>query len=118
MQFLKSILGTPADAPKRAVTAAEAKALLDSNVNAPLLIDVRQPDEFRTGHAPDARLIPLGDLNKRMSELPKDRQILVICASGSRSSMATHQLVAAGYDAVNVRGGMMGWMQAGLPVKR
>lgn len=117
MQWLKSILSGGSDAPKRAVTVSEARARLDG-ADAPFLLDVRQQDEFRQGHAPGATLIPLDELDGRLRELPKEREILVICRSGSRSGAATHQLVAAGYQALNVRGGMIAWAQAGLPVKK
>jgi rhodanese-related sulfurtransferase len=117
MQLLKSILGGGSAAPERAVSVSEAKARLDG-ADVPFLLDVRQPDEYRQGHAPGARLIPLDELRGRLHELPQGRDILVICRSGSRSGAATHQLVAAGYQALNVRGGMIAWAQAGLPVKK
>ncbi len=62
-------------------------------------------------------MIPLGELSRRMNELPKDRSILCICHSGSRSSVAARQLQAAGYQVINLQGGMSGWERARLPVK-
>ncbi len=56
-------------------------------------------DEWATGHAPAATLMPLGELSERHTELPTDRRIVVICRSGARSSRATEALVDAGYDA-------------------
>jgi rhodanese-related sulfurtransferase len=53
-----------------------------------------------------------------VNELPKDRPILCICRSGSRSSMATRQLAGAGFEAINLSGGMIGWQGAGFPIKR
>ena len=82
----------------------------------PLLIDVRQPEEFRGGHAPGAKLIPLGQLKTRMAELPKNREILCICQTGSRSKNAVRQLEAAGFKVTNVGGGMNAWTRAHLPV--
>jgi rhodanese-related sulfurtransferase len=84
----------------------------------PYLLDVRQPEEYRSGHIPSAKLIPLGDLRSRMNELPKDREILVVCHSGNRSLSATRQLAGAGFNAVNMRGGMIAWSRAGLPVSK
>lgn len=81
-----------------------------------LLLDVRNPDEWMMGHAPDAVLVPLGELGDRHTELPRDRRIAVICRSGGRSARAVEALVGAGYDAVNVAGGMRAWADAGLPV--
>ncbi len=84
-----------------------------------LLIDVRQPDEFRQGHAADAKLIPLGELASRLKDIPRDRDVLLICRSGNRSGSAQRQLLQLGYDRVwNVTGGMNAWTSAGLPVTR
>jgi rhodanese-related sulfurtransferase len=84
-----------------------------------LLVDVRQPDEWNAGHAPKARLIPLGSLNSRLAEVPRDQEVLLICRSGSRSGSAQRHLQQLGYDqVVNVSGGMTAWASAGLPVQR
>jgi rhodanese-related sulfurtransferase len=84
-----------------------------------LLVDVRQPDEWSTGHAPNARLIPLGSLPSRLSEIPRDQEVLLICRSGNRSGSAQRQLLQLGYEQVfNVSGGMNAWAGAGLPVDR
>lgn len=74
-----------------------------------ILIDVRQPEEFKNGHVPGAKLIPLGELSRRLNELPKDKEIACICASGSRSSSAARMLAKQGYTVMNVRGGMYLW---------
>jgi rhodanese-related sulfurtransferase len=50
--------------------------------------------------------------------LPQDREIICVCRSGNRSGAAARQLVAAGYNAFNLRGGMNSWQRAGLPIKR
>lgn len=89
-----------------------------SQANKPFLLDVRQPEEYREGHIHGSRLIPLGELSRRMKELPKDREIICVCGSGNRSSSAARQLAAAGYKVVNLRGGMLAWDRAGLPVKK
>ena len=78
-----------------------------------ILVDVREQDEWDAGHAPDARLVPLSELQQRVAELPEDTQFLVVCHAGSRSMRATAFLRAEGLDAVNVTGGMVGWAQAG-----
>ena len=88
------------------------------NGKRPLVIDVRQPDEYRSGHIAGAKLIPLDELGRRMKELPKNREIICVCASGNRSGSATRKLVGAGYDAVNMKGGMLSWRQAGFPVRK
>ena len=77
------------------------------------MLDVREQDEWDRGHAPQAHLIPMGDIMDRIGELPVDAQIVVICHSGYRSWQVTKALVTAGYDAVNVAGGMEAWQSAG-----
>jgi rhodanese-related sulfurtransferase len=77
------------------------------------MLDVREQDEWNRGHAPDAHLIPMGSLMDRIDEVPDDARIVVICHSGYRSWQVTKALVDAGYDAVNVAGGMEAWQSAG-----
>ncbi|MES4792340.1 MAG: rhodanese-like domain-containing protein [Chloroflexota bacterium] len=82
----------------------------------PLLVDVREPDEFVRLRAAGAILFPLGTLPHRWRDLPGDRPILVICATGNRSASAAAFLLAAGVRAVaNVEGGTVAWYRAGLP---
>ncbi len=84
----------------------------------PILIDVRQPEEYRSGHISGAKLVPLGNLSKSMKELPRNREIICVCQSGSRSQAAAQQLIAAGYSVVNLKGGMDDWQRAGFPIKK
>jgi len=84
-----------------------------------LMIDVREPSEYAQGHAPGTQLIPLGQLQQRLSELVahKDKPVVLICRSGNRSSQAQEILARAGFtQAINVEGGMNAWAKAGLPV--
>jgi phage shock protein E len=97
--------------------AGQAQAKLRQKP-APFLLDVRQPDEYRSGHIEGARLIPLGELGQRLAELPRDAEIICVCHSGNRSSHATRLLGDRGYQAINLRGGMIAWAGAGLPVKK
>ena len=84
-----------------------------------ILIDVRTPGEFLNGHAPDAINIPLNELFFRQSEIPTDRPVVFICATGNRSGNAAMMLKQGGRDDVyNLRGGTMGWMRSGFPVVR
>ncbi len=113
MNIFKSLFGSSTNN----LDTQGAKARIDSTE--PLLIlDVRQPDEYRAGHIAGAKLIPLNELGRRMDELPKDKEILCVCASGARSSAATGQLSGAGFNVVNMRGGMSGWQRAGYPMKK
>lgn len=113
MQLFKNLFG---GGEPTNVTAQEAQAQLKGD-NPPFLLDVRQKVEFKSGHIPKAKLITLNELPNRLDELPKDRTILCVCQSGSRSGMARRQLAKAGFDVLNLRGGMMAWQRAGLPVK-
>lgn len=75
-----------------------------------IIIDVRTPAEYQEGHIPDVANIPLDQLNTRMAEVPKDKNVLVICRSGKRSSQATTLLRNNGFSNVyNVTEGMNGW---------
>jgi rhodanese-related sulfurtransferase len=84
----------------------------------PLLVDVREPDEILAARIEGLVIMPLSQFGSRFQELPTDRPLLVICASGGRSGMASAHLLASGYSASNVLGGMHAWERAGLPLKR
>ncbi len=84
-----------------------------------VVVDVREPSEWAKGHIGNARLIPLGELDKRLEELAafKDRPVIVTCQSGTRSSVACKKLVKAGFARVYMlKGGMTAWEDANLPV--
>jgi rhodanese-related sulfurtransferase len=97
------------------VSTADALALREAGA---FVLDVRQPDEWAAGHIPDATLIPLGDLPARVAEVPKDRQVVVVCRSGNRSATGRDVLLGAGYPSVtSMAGGMNDWTAAGYPTK-
>jgi rhodanese-related sulfurtransferase len=83
-----------------------------------LVIDVREPYEYLTGHVPGAKLIPLAWLPHHADELPAGQPVYVICASGNRSWTAAQFLAGRGVDARSVIGGTGGWLARGLPVIR
>ncbi len=106
-------------APIPTVDVTEAERRLRDDPDGPILLDVREPNEFAEVRAPGAVLVPTSQFSARVGELPADRPILVICAMGGRSAAVTGFLVRAGRtDVVNVAGGMDAWERAGLPVKR
>lgn len=73
------------------------------------ILDVREHDEWESGHIPEARHIPLGELQGRHNELSKDREMVVVCRSGKRSGVACDLLSTLGYKVVNMPGGMSMW---------
>ncbi|MGO9961871.1 MAG: rhodanese-like domain-containing protein [Acidimicrobiales bacterium] len=80
------------------------------------LIDVREPEEWEIGRAPEAVHIPLGELGVRLNELPADRKLIMVCRSGIRSGTAAAALVERGLPALNLAGGMQAWKAAAFPV--
>jgi rhodanese-related sulfurtransferase len=95
------------------VDASEANRRAETGI---FLLDVREADEWAAGHASSATWIRMGEINERAGELPTDTPIAVICRSGARSAAVTRALLQAGYDAVNVQGGMQAWAAAGFSV--
>jgi hydroxyacylglutathione hydrolase len=92
--------------------------IVNGNGARPVVLDVREPWEYRQGHIPGARLIPLGELNSHLNELDPEQPIAVVCATGSRSQSAAALLGQKDFKKVyNVLHGMTGWSQQGLPVE-
>jgi rhodanese-related sulfurtransferase len=81
------------------------------------LLDVREQDEWDAGHIAGAQHVPLGELRKRLDEVPKDRTILAVCRHGNRSEAATRGLRTLGYAVENLEGGVTAWKRAGLPLE-
>lgn len=85
------------------------------------IVDVREPDEYATGHLPESRNLPLGKLEERAGELDKfkDTPLVVVCQSGARSASACKTLEKLGFTkAHNLDGGVAAWRTAGLPLKK
>jgi DMSO/TMAO reductase YedYZ molybdopterin-dependent catalytic subunit/rhodanese-related sulfurtransferase len=104
---------TPDASAAPEVGARTAAALVDAGA---LMLDVREPGEWRAGHVAQAWLLPMGQVARRRADLPGDRRIIVVCRSGGRSAAVAEALRAWGLDAVNLSGGMCAWAAAGLPV--
>jgi rhodanese-related sulfurtransferase len=99
------------DATPKEISRAEAREMLDQGAQ---LVDVRVDHEWETGHLPGAVHIPLAELPARAEEIDKDRPVILYCRGGNRSSMATTALAEAGYDAVKLSEGAVGWEEEGL----
>ena len=113
MSFLSNLFGPPVPG----IEASAAQTKLNEKPK-PLVLDVRESSEYAAGHIAGSMSIPLGKLSSRMSELPKDREIICVCASGSRSSSAARHLLKNGYTVFNLSGGMYRWQRASLPLKK
>jgi phage shock protein E len=84
-----------------------------------VMLDVRTPEEYAQGHIPGITLIPLDQVPNRLSEIPKDKTVVVTCRTGNRSDQAAQFLRQQGYDNVhNMLGGIVAWEQAGYPVEK
>ncbi|HUV81868.1 MAG TPA: rhodanese-like domain-containing protein [archaeon] len=99
------------------IPVSEAKIKVDSGEY--FILDVRTREEYDAGHIANAILIPSTDISGRLDEVPKDMPILVYCRSGSRSAIASQELVDNGYlEVYNMEGGINEWQNAGYPVQK
>jgi rhodanese-related sulfurtransferase len=98
----------------REVSRDEARALLDDGAQ---LVDVRAAHEWEAGHIAGAVHLPLDEIGERTGELDRERPVVLYCRGGTRSSMATDALAAAGYDAAKLSEGIVGWAEEGLPLE-
>jgi rhodanese-related sulfurtransferase len=98
----------------REVSRDEARKLVDEGAQ---LVDVRADHEWEAGRIAGAAHVPLPQLPERLGEIDKDRPVVVYCRGGNRSSMATAALTDAGYDAVKLSEGIVGWSGDELPLE-
>ncbi len=107
--------------PYATIGTDEAKSMIEAGTR---VIDVRQPDEWNWGHIAEAELVPLDGIyafGKALKELnlPADEDIIFVCASGQRSSVASEIALVSGLNKVyNLANGMNGWMNWRYPVER
>ncbi len=85
--------------------------------NGAVLIDVREQNEFEEARVPGATLIPLSEFADRYLEMPKDKEIVLICAGGVRSAQAAQFAAQHGFKLSNLEGGIKAWHDEGLPVE-
>lgn len=98
------------------VREVDLKSFAEAQAQGAFVIDVREPADYIEAHVPGALLMPLAQVLSRQWELPRDRPVYVVCASGDRSRTACDWLREREFDAVSVAGGMTAWTAAGLPV--
>ena len=115
-------LRSPEAPPLSNISAEELYKRMDSDDSPDIIIDVRTPQEYNSpaGHIKNAKLLPLGDLMQNIDSLEeyKDKEVVLLCHSGSRSMMASQLLARAGFkDVRNLTGGMMLWHRKGYPVE-
>ena len=97
------------------VTVEEAKSLVESNVSL-IIVDVRTREEYDSGHIEGAILIPVSELEGRITELSKEEELLIYCRTGNRSSNSVNILKANGYTKIfHMNDGIIAWIQAGYP---
>jgi rhodanese-related sulfurtransferase len=114
---LRRLFGGEPDDGRLHPTVNAARAL-DLVTDGATLVDVRENSEWRSGHAPRAVHIPLGQIDQGARRLTKSQPVVVVCASGMRSRTAAKQLRSLGYEATSVSGGMAAWQRAGGEVRR
>ena len=103
--------------PFSRITVAEANEMMSRDDV--VVIDVREPHEYSAGHVPDAKLIPVNSVYARRDELPTDKDIILVCAVGQRSALASEMAAAAGLTRLfNLEGGTDAWVKAGMPVEK
>ena len=111
-------MATQVWAAEKEISARDAKALLDANKNV-YLLDVRTPQEYSQGRLSGSVLIPIGEFERRIREVPKNKTVVVYCAVGSRSKPAANFLARQGYKNVyNMTDGIVGWYRNGFPILR
>lgn len=101
------------------INPAEASRMLSHEE--PLLLDVREIDEFRAGYLMGAKHIPLGQLGAKLDQIEawKDKPVIIYCRSGNRSGVACGQLAKQGFTKLhNLAGGILAWQHENLPVKK
>ncbi len=90
------------------ITPSQLEAML-RGADPPVVVDVREPWETDICRIEGSQLIPMRSLPQRLQDLPRDRTIAIVCHAGARSYYAAEWLLAQGYEAVSVRGGVDGW---------
>lgn len=98
------------------VREVDVRAFAAAHRDGAVVVDVREPHEYASGHVPGATMIPMDFVHQQMRDLPRNEPVYVICASGNRSLTAASWMNSAGISAVSVSGGTSAWQSAGGPL--
>lgn len=110
------LLAKPKSAQVIEISAAQAYQKYQQGM---FILDVRTQEEWDLAHIENSSLVPLAELKNNLSELPRDREIVVVCRSGNRSREAVSILEEAGFsDVFSLKGGMIAWENAGYPLEK
>jgi rhodanese-related sulfurtransferase len=113
--ILAVVLWPKGDGYPAEISVAEAAAKRDQGA---FILDVRTPEEWNEFHIPGSTLIPLDQLEARVSEVPRDQEVVVVCRSGNRSQTGRDILRQAGFEKVtSMAGGVKTWSAEGLPTE-
>jgi len=118
IMLLWSLLGNRFRGVKEVDSAGALQLINHKNA---IVLDVREPSEYDAGHVLNSKLVPLGKLKERIGELEKyrDKPIVVVCKSGSRSGTACFILGKQGFSqAYNLAGGVQAWQKSNLPLEK
>ncbi len=103
--------------PFARISVGEGKEMINRDDVA--VIDVRESPEYNAGHVPDARLIPVASVFARRDELPRDKDIVFVCAVGQRSALGAEMAAASGLTRLfNLEGGTEAWIKSGQTVEK
>lgn len=109
----------PTKDPREPFTRIDVKEADEMMNDGAAVIDVREPWEYQSGHVPGAKLIPVNSVYARREELPKDKDLIFVCAVGQRSALACEMAAAAGLTRLyNLEGGTEAWIKAGKPADK
>lgn len=100
------------------ISAKQAKELIDNEKDV-FILDVRTKEEYRESHIKGSHLIPIQGLERNINKIPKDKKVVVHCASGKRSAPACEILKDKGLkELYNIEGGILKWQKEGYPVEK
>jgi rhodanese-related sulfurtransferase len=116
--LLAATLACGGSAPKAADISAQDVLAFAGRADAPLVLDVRSPEEFAGGHVPGARNVEYDQVAAQLGELGSPREVVVYCERGGRAAKAADVLTTAGFDVRHLTGDMSGWREQGLPIER